>query len=72
MGQLIDKTEFSAEEHERFRSRLALNLLSLHRLLDRPGFGEGPRSLGAELELYLVDEQGRPLPKNLELLEQAN
>ena len=71
MGQLIDKTEFSAEEHEQFRSRLATNLLSLHRLLDRPGFGEGPRSLGAELELYLIDAQGRPLPKNLEILEQA-
>ena len=71
MGQVIDKTEFSAEEHDLFRTRLATNLLCLQQLLDRPGFGEGPRMLGAELELYLIDEQGRPLPQNLELLERA-
>ena len=71
MGQLIDKTEFSVEEHEQFRSRLATNLLCLQQLLERPGFGEGPRTLGAELELYMIDDAGRPLPKNLEIIEQA-
>src|SRR4029450_3899466 len=36
-------------------------------LLDRPGFGTGPTTVGAELELCLVDDQGRALPRNQEV-----
>ena len=34
---------------------------ALHSLLEHPGFGNGPYSVGAELELYLVNRYGRPL-----------
>jgi hypothetical protein len=34
------------------------------RLLRQPGFGVGPVTLGAELELFLVDPTARPLPQN--------
>jgi gamma-glutamyl:cysteine ligase YbdK (ATP-grasp superfamily) len=33
-------------------------------LLERPGFGVGPATVGAELELFLVDGAGRALPCN--------
>ncbi len=69
MGQEIDKTEFSAAEREEFAGRLNDNLGVLRTLLARPGFGEGPASLGAELELYILDEHGRPLPQNQQLLD---
>ena len=36
----------------------------LGQLLERPGFGTGPATIGAELELFLVDSAGRPLPHN--------
>ena len=37
--------------------------MAMGRLLERPGFGTGPTTLGAELELFLVDSQGRALPQ---------
>jgi hypothetical protein len=41
----------------------------LGRLLRRPGFGAGPPTLGAELELALVDERGRPRLVNRQVVE---
>ena len=40
-------------------------------MLRRPGFGGGSRSLGAELELDLVDAAGRPSPINKQVLAEA-
>ena len=34
------------------------------RLLQQPGFGTGPVTVGAEAELFLVDSSARPLPRN--------
>ena len=39
-------------------------LSTLGQLLARPGFGVGPATLGAELELFLVDGAARPLHHN--------
>ena len=39
------------------RSASALGLL-----LERPGFGAGPATVGAELELFLVNGTARPRP----------
>jgi hypothetical protein len=36
----------------------------LGQLLGRPGFGAGPATIGAELELCLVDDAVRPLLRN--------
>jgi hypothetical protein len=44
------------------------SLLALRSLLARPGFGEGESSLGAELELSLVDGAARPLGINRTVL----
>ncbi len=71
MGLEVDRDTFEEEDYARFSSRLCESLDALERVLARPGFGEGPASLGAELELCLVDAAGRPLPKNRAVLADA-
>jgi gamma-glutamyl:cysteine ligase YbdK (ATP-grasp superfamily) len=67
MGLDITQTEFSTAEHQAFAVRLEQNLQRLQALMAEPGFGAGEASIGAELELYLVDENGRPLCINNEV-----
>jgi len=64
MGTGIDQETFDQLDYARFRQRLEQSLVTLGRLLARPGFGVGPATLGAELELFLVDAAARPLPQN--------
>jgi gamma-glutamyl:cysteine ligase YbdK (ATP-grasp superfamily) len=64
MGQRITRTTFDAEDYARFHRRLAECLTTLGQLLERPGFGVGATTVGAELELFLVDKRGRPLFQN--------
>ena len=71
MGLSIDKEEFDATDHSQFVERLNQSLQALEDLLCRPGFGEGPTTLGAELELSIIDYQGRALPINRSLLAQS-
>jgi gamma-glutamyl:cysteine ligase YbdK (ATP-grasp superfamily) len=72
MGIEIDKTEFTAQDYARFQDRLEHNLAALAQVLADPAFGLGPRSLGAELEMYLVDAAGRPLFANQEILAESD
>lgn len=72
MGLDISQTEFSDDAHARFRQRLDQNLELLAQLLRRPGFGEGVATFGAELELYIVNCQGRPVPCNTEIRDQLD
>lgn len=67
MGMDIQHTQFTADDYRRFGERLERNLEQLRQTLAVPGFGEGPGSMGAELELYIVDRQGRPALRNEEL-----
>jgi hypothetical protein len=67
MGLIIERERFEALDYRRFERRLDECLLALGRLLERPGFGSGPATVGAELELFLVDAQGRALPRNTEV-----
>jgi gamma-glutamyl:cysteine ligase YbdK (ATP-grasp superfamily) len=69
MGRDLDKERFTEAEYVRFGERLHEQLGVLGELLATPGFGEGPATIGAELELFLIDERGRPLPRNSEVLE---
>jgi gamma-glutamyl:cysteine ligase YbdK (ATP-grasp superfamily) len=68
MGLAIDRDEWSDAEREAFARRLRDGLEALALVLARPGFGEGPASIGAEVELSLVDAASRPLARNLEVL----
>jgi gamma-glutamyl:cysteine ligase YbdK (ATP-grasp superfamily) len=64
MGLAIDRESFDEEDHRRFAARLREGLAALEALLAQPGFGEGPATIGAEVELSLVDDAARPLPVN--------
>ena len=64
MGLTINHERFHPVDYQRFELRLQECLEALERLLERPGFGTGPATVGAELELCLVDGQGRALPRN--------
>lgn len=72
MGQQVDKDRFSEAEFARFGERLADQLVTLRELLARPGFGAGPATIGAELELFLITPEGRPLPRNHEVRAAAD
>jgi gamma-glutamyl:cysteine ligase YbdK (ATP-grasp superfamily) len=67
MGQEVGKERFSEGEFARFSERLEESLDALRELLGRPGFGTGPATVGGELELFLIDPAGRPLPRNEEV-----
>lgn len=67
MGIEIDRTHFLDEDYQRFERALQENLSRLGKLLATPGFGVGGGSIGAELEMYIVDSAGRPLHINQEL-----
>jgi hypothetical protein len=67
MGIEIDRERFDDADYARFTERLEHCLEALARL----GFGEGPRTIGAELELFLIDDQGHPLARNQAILEDA-
>jgi gamma-glutamyl:cysteine ligase YbdK (ATP-grasp superfamily) len=71
MGLAIEREEFSPEDYRHFSHRLTENLEALRTLLQRPSFGVGPRTVGAELELFLVDSMGFPLPVNRQVLAQT-
>src|SRR6516165_5907816 len=64
MGTEIGKETFDERDYARFAGRLERCLSDLGRLLARPGFGAGPVTIGAELELFLVDGAAAPLPLN--------
>lgn len=69
MGRAIEEQEFTAESYELFEAALKQQLSDLRSLLANPGFGAGLRSLGAEVELYLIDQQSRPVCQNTEVLQ---
>ena len=64
MGTRVDQEEFDERDYPRFRRRLEECLAVLGQLLQQPGFGTGAPTIGAELELFLVDRAGRPCPRN--------
>ncbi len=71
MGVDIDRIEFDDNDYRQFQLTLSEQLLLLKKTLANPNFGNTPPSIGAELELYIIDKQGKPLPKNEQLLSLA-
>ncbi len=68
MGTRVATCEFHPADYCRFRECLEDQLRTLGRLLDMAGFGSGPATIGAELELVLVDSAGKPLTRNHDIL----
>jgi gamma-glutamyl:cysteine ligase YbdK (ATP-grasp superfamily) len=64
MGREIDREGFDAADRARFDARLRRCLTALGATLATPGFGEGETTIGAEVEMSLVDERGLPAGRN--------
>jgi len=60
MGLEVDREDFEESDFAAFDRRLQSDLEALGELLERPGFGEGETTIGAEVEFSLVDADGRP------------
>jgi len=71
MGRDVNRERFDRADYERFGARLRECLHALEHVLRRPGFGAGEGTIGAELELVLVDSSGRPLPANQKVLAET-
>ena len=71
MGVQISKESFLPSEHRAFQERLQRCLTALGALIDRPGWGTGPTTIGAELELVLVGSDGQPRPCNAAVVAEA-
>lgn len=67
MGIEIQQERFADSDYERFSSRLQDDLAALECVLSRPGFGRGERTIGVELELFLIDRRGRPVPAGAQI-----
>lgn len=72
MGTDVQTKRFHKADFILFSQRLEENLQLLAQLLERPGFGVGKASLGAELELTLIDAKGHAQWLNQKLLKLAD
>jgi gamma-glutamyl:cysteine ligase YbdK (ATP-grasp superfamily) len=72
MGTEIDKTEFTPADFARFTQRLPQQVRALEQLLAQPGFGVGPASIGAEVELFLLDANGDARPISLDVVDDVD
>ena len=68
MGIEILKEQFDERDYAAFSEKLVRSVEALRAVVERPLFGLGETSIGAELELDLVDEAGLPLPANRAVL----
>jgi gamma-glutamyl:cysteine ligase YbdK (ATP-grasp superfamily) len=71
MGTAIEREHFEDDDYERFGGRLEACLEALRAVVARPGFGQGPVTIGSELELHLVDRDARAMPVNRAVLAET-
>ena len=64
VGEEIESEDFPPGDVHRFAERCREDLAVLGALIERPGFGAGAPSIGAELEFGLVDARALPAPVN--------
>ena len=67
-----DVTRPGGESLRAFRARLLDDLRAMEKMLEEGMFETGVRRIGAEQEMFLVDESGRPACAALEVLEATN
>lgn len=68
MGQKIDRENLTDEDYRLFSERLQHCLQAMETLLQKKDFGQGECSVGAELEVTIIDAHGHPLPISQEAL----
>ncbi|PID44506.1 MAG: hypothetical protein CSB48_01620 [Proteobacteria bacterium] len=72
MGKHIKSSKFSQNDYIAFSKKVRDELDVLRQVIALPGFGESPTSIGAELEFYIVDQQGHTLRINDTLCKEIN
>ena len=72
MGQPLKLKDFTTRDYQQFSIRLNEQLEELKAQIQGPSFHRKHLSLGAELEVYLVDDKYAPACVNQELLELVN
>ena len=72
MGEAIYKDEFSPAEFRSFSKRLEDQLLTLREVITEDRFSIWKPTIGAELEVYLADNNFLPAPVNEQLLKSFN
>ncbi len=72
MGAGVIKEHFIEEDYLDFSGRLEIQLAQLREQLGKPAFSRKIFSIGAELEVYLIDNNYLPVPINQTLLDLSN
>ena len=72
MGKNIELKEYSKQDFDEFQQLLKQQLTQLKSVLKKESFGDEPMLLGAELEMYLVDENAQVSLSNQLLLSKLN
>lgn len=72
MGRSIEREHYTDAEFSQFSTRLDESLRVLKTVIRQPSFGRAPPRIGAELESYIVDDEGQVLPINRALIARAN
>jgi hypothetical protein len=62
----------ATSDRRKFVARLERGVRALRELVRRPGFGDGAFTIGAELEVAVVDRSGRALAQNEAILAAAD
>ncbi|NQZ06319.1 MAG: hypothetical protein HRT35_04075 [Algicola sp.] len=69
MGRTIEDRQYCAQDYEKFNKRIHDQVDILKEVIAGPNFGKEETCIGAELELYLMDEKSNVSPVNLQLIE---
>ena len=69
MGRDIQPIKISGEDRRKYREKLRRSLDVFDRMLREAVFEDGTSQVGQEIELNLVDEQGRPSMRNADVLD---
>ena len=72
MGDEITQLNFTEEDDDLFRDRLDQEMGFVRQLFHDRQFDQHTRRIGYELEICLLDQQGRPAPFNQQVLDDAN
>lgn len=72
MGTAVKQWSFTEQDHKNFQHCLYQQLEELKEVIARPSFGQTPLMIGAELEMYLTDQQGNVSFSNQLLLDELN
>lgn len=68
MGQEITQSHFHRQDFDRFGAQLSRETAQLHAWVEAGALSARDPMAGLELEAWLIDDQGRPAPRNDELL----